>query len=384
MPRLAVLPDFPAEGWPSMDLCAEMLLAHLPPDLAAANLCPPYRRLPLGPTLNRACNRYIRYPTRIRRVAARFDLFHIVDHSYAHLVHSLPAGRAGVYCHDLDLFRCLFDPTADRRPWWFRRLARRVLVGLQAAAVVFHNSAATGDELRRTGLIDPGRLVHAPLGVAPEFSAAPADPPTWLRKLGDRPWVAHVGSCIPRKRVDVLLDVLATNPDLWLVKVGGVWSSNHRATIDRHGICSRIVHLDSLSRTDLAAVYRHAGAVLVPSGRRVRATSDRSPGVRGGGDRQRPAGFTRGRRAGGGVRAGRRRARVVGRCPPGVRRPRPTPGGPAGLGRPVHLAGSRGSDRRRVPPAARVAGLTGCAPINHRAAGPATTEDTRECVGSPG
>ncbi|MFO0851992.1 MAG: glycosyltransferase [Gemmataceae bacterium] len=265
MPRLAVLPDFPAEGWPSMDLCAEMLLAHLPPDLAAANLCPPYRRLPLGPTLTRAYNRYVRYPAHIRRAADRFDLFHIVDHSYAHLVHSLPAGRAGVYCHDLDLFRCLLDPAADPRPWWFRRLARRVLTGLQAAAVVFHNSAATGDELRRTGLVDPARLVHAPLGVAPEFSAAPIDPPDWLLKLGSRPWVAHVGSCIPRKRVDVLLDLLAANPDLWLVKVGGQWTPSQRATISRHGICDRIVHLDSLTRTEVAAVYRHAGAVLVPS-----------------------------------------------------------------------------------------------------------------------
>ena len=34
-----------------------------------------------------------------------FDLFHIVDHSYAHLATHLPAGRALISCHDLDAFR---------------------------------------------------------------------------------------------------------------------------------------------------------------------------------------------------------------------------------------------------------------------------------------
>ena len=39
-PRLAVLRDFPEEGWPSMDLFAEMLLTQV----GAADLCPPFRR----------------------------------------------------------------------------------------------------------------------------------------------------------------------------------------------------------------------------------------------------------------------------------------------------------------------------------------------------
>ena len=43
--HLAVLTDFPGEGWPSMDLCGDMLLAHLPREgplaVKAALLCPP-------------------------------------------------------------------------------------------------------------------------------------------------------------------------------------------------------------------------------------------------------------------------------------------------------------------------------------------------------
>ena len=47
--HLAVLTDFPEEGWRSMDLCGDMLLDHLPRDgpfaVEAARLCPPFRRL---------------------------------------------------------------------------------------------------------------------------------------------------------------------------------------------------------------------------------------------------------------------------------------------------------------------------------------------------
>src|SRR5208337_257083 len=47
--HLAILTDFPEEGWRSMDLCGDMLLDHLPRDgpfsVEAARLCPPFRRL---------------------------------------------------------------------------------------------------------------------------------------------------------------------------------------------------------------------------------------------------------------------------------------------------------------------------------------------------
>src|SRR5205823_211201 len=98
--------------------------------------------------------------------------YHVADHSYAHLARALPAGRTGVYCHDVDAFRSLFDPR-ERRPAWFRALARHVLSGLQKAAVVFHSTLCVRAELERHGLVDPARLVHAPYGVAPEFTAEP-------------------------------------------------------------------------------------------------------------------------------------------------------------------------------------------------------------------
>ena len=121
--HLAILTDFPEEGWRSMDLCGDMLLDHLPREgplaVEADRLCPPFRRLATRlPVVgrrraafnaDRLLNRFILFPRYARQAARRFDLFHVADHTYAQLVHALPAGRTGVYCHDVDAFRCLFD-----------------------------------------------------------------------------------------------------------------------------------------------------------------------------------------------------------------------------------------------------------------------------------
>ena len=63
------------------------------------------------------------------------------------------------------------------------------------------------DGLLRHRLVRPDRLVHAPYGVAAEF--APAAAPVELQERIDRPFLLHVGGDMPRKRLDVLLDVFA-------------------------------------------------------------------------------------------------------------------------------------------------------------------------------
>ncbi len=285
-PHVGMLTDFPEEGWPSMDLCGEMLLRHLPREgpfaVEATRLCPPFRRLAnrlpvvgrrhAAFNADRLLNRFILFPRFARRAVKRFDLFHVADHTYAQLVHALPAARTGVYCHDVDAFRCLFDTVADPRPRWFRALSQRILSGLRRAAVVFHSTTAVAEEIKRVGLIEPDRLVHAPYGVSPEFAPDTAQPRPvlpWPDGIDGRPWVVHVGSCIARKRIDVLLDVVAavreTVPDLRLVKVGGEWTADHREQIARLGLAGAITHLTGLTRTELAEVYRQAAVVMVPS-----------------------------------------------------------------------------------------------------------------------
>ena len=272
-PRIAVLMDYAAEGWPSMDLCGEMLAEQLEQrsDVEVERVQPEFRTRAgillgehkLGKNTDRVFNRYYDYPRALRQVVGRCDYFHVVDHSYSQLALTTPPERTGVFCHDLDTFRCLLEPARDPRPRWFRRLARSTLRGFTRAARVFFATHAVRDELIRHALVAPERLVHAPFGVAPGMTPAPADAPAPARRT-----LLHVGSSIPRKRVDLLLRVFAELrarfPDLRLVKVGA-FAPEHEALIGELGLAEAIERHEGISREALIELYRQATLVLQPS-----------------------------------------------------------------------------------------------------------------------
>ena len=125
---LAVLSDYAEENWTSMDLVTTMLVDEVSKKresgVVVGRICPPFRRHfgrlghRSGTLFNadRLLNRLGHYPRFLRRIRDGFDRFHVADHSYAALVHYLPSERTGVFCHDLDLFRCLISP--EPRPFW--------------------------------------------------------------------------------------------------------------------------------------------------------------------------------------------------------------------------------------------------------------------------
>jgi glycosyltransferase involved in cell wall biosynthesis len=81
----------------------------------------------------------------------------------------------------------------------------------------------------------------------------------------------HVGSTIARKRIDVLLHVVAAlrreRPAVRLVRVGGPFTAAQRALVRDLGLDDAITVLPFLDRSTLAAVYRRSALVLLPSER---------------------------------------------------------------------------------------------------------------------
>jgi glycosyltransferase involved in cell wall biosynthesis len=180
-----------------------------------------------------------------------------------------------VTCHDLDTFRCLLEPERDPRGPLFRAMVRRILDGFRAARHVACVTTAVRDEVLRNGLIPAERLSVVHNGVDAVCSPTPdatADS-TAARLLSpiDRegPLLLHVGSCIARKRIDLLLHVLhrcaESYPNLRLLRAGGALRPDQRALADRLGVSHRIISLPFLTRGVLAAVYRRASLVLQPS-----------------------------------------------------------------------------------------------------------------------
>lgn len=274
LPTVALLPDFVEEGWTSMDLFAEMLRIHAGQYARLVEPRPPYRRLFAGRVkggvnLDRVRNRYRLYPKAIRGLAA--DAFLIPDHSYAHLVHSIPAVRTGIVCHDINAFRCLVEAARDPRPWWFRKLMAPILSGMKQARWIFANSEDTRAELLRLNLVTEQRIRVVLPAAAPEFTASAATSPSlpWLDALTGSPWLLHVGSCVPRKRIDVLLQVFAilrrSMPNLKLVKIGGEFTFEHKTMLESERLADYVIHRTGLTRHELAEVYRRAAVVLMPS-----------------------------------------------------------------------------------------------------------------------
>lgn len=289
LPRIAIVCDLLQENWPSMDLVADMLLRHLrgghASSFAVARLRPSYTRrlvhiargpIKLADDAERALNRFVRYPQWLSRQREKFDLFHIVDHSYAHLVHRLSAQRTVVTCHDTDAFRCLLEPGRSLSLRIRRSITTRLLSGLQMAAAVICDSSATADELLARGWARPEKISIVNLGISAVYSPE-GDPEAdheverLLGATAGRANILHVGSTIPRKRIDVLLQVFAAIkkecPEAMLLRVGGPLTAGQQARARQSGVESSILVLPFLTERLLAAIYRRSMLLLLPSER---------------------------------------------------------------------------------------------------------------------
>lgn len=298
LPRVAVICDLLEENWPSMDLVADMLIQFLNKEhsnaVSATRVRPVMRRrfvrvksvsvnLLNGDgqlsrflfNADRLVSRFWDYPRYARRHREEFDLFHIVDHSYGQLVHSVPPERTIVTCHDIDAFQSLLQPTCEPRQWALRKMAGRILSGLRMAARVVCVTTSVRDQLLGYGLLSPDRVTVVPNGVHPACSPEP-EPAADLeatRLLGPERRGAidllHVGSTIPRKRIDILLRVFASVrrefPEARLLRVGGAFTTSQIELVGKLDLNESIVVLPFLDRDVLAAVYRRAALVMLPS-----------------------------------------------------------------------------------------------------------------------
>ncbi len=291
-PRVAIVSDLREERWHSMDLVSELLVAGLELSdewdsaVEPVHLCPPMARrltrLPLVgrarllDTTDRVINRYWDYPRWLDRRAGEFALFHIVDHSYAHLASGLPSGRSIVSCHDVDAFEAVV-PGARQPSAVSRAMGRRLLDGLRAAARVVCGTEATRQALVGHGLVPAARVSVVPYALHAAYSPAPDDTADHRAAalcagaVDGAPDLLHVGSTIPRKRIDLVLEIFAEVrrrfPGARLLRVGGPLSSSQLVHAARLGVADAVVTLPFLDRRVLASVYRRAALVLQPSER---------------------------------------------------------------------------------------------------------------------
>ena len=269
-----------------MDYTAQMVLDHVQVDagslLHVTRIRPSMpsrlRRLPIAPDValnaDRLFGRFYDYPRALRSDLVRFDLFHIVDHSYGHLASEIPGDRTIVTCH---------EPTHSARfsnvaGVFGRRFCAEWLNGSPAGCAVPPRSCAS---VRQHATISRGSAssIHAvsksfPTACIPSARRFPIltrrrGRPSVRERPADDPCPA-CGSAIARKRIDILLRVFAEasrqRDNLILVRVGPL-TNDQWALAAQLGVTHRIRQLSQLSTRLLCAVYRRAAVVLQPSER---------------------------------------------------------------------------------------------------------------------
>jgi glycosyltransferase involved in cell wall biosynthesis len=265
--RITLFRDLPTERWWSMERYADELeraLVHSGCD-ARSYVAP----RPL-PHLRGAANTLANYAWRstVYPLAARLhqgDINHIVDHSYAHLIHALDPRRTVVTCHDLAPLALNEGRGLGRRLW------ERSFRAMLRAAQIIADSEFTRDEILRCSGYPAERITVVPLAVGAEFFEPVAESDALaLRErfhLRDCRIVLHVGSCAPRKNIGVLFAALARVRDVeWtFVQVGGKFDAAQENLIERFGLRERIRQIQRVAENELRAWYRSADVFVLPS-----------------------------------------------------------------------------------------------------------------------
>ena len=214
-------------------------------------------------------NQWVERPWKLRRLSG--DVFHLVDHSDAHLLRVLPAGRTVVTCHDLLLLRAASRDLDIAGPaWWTARFRWTISHLPRAGAIVCPSQATRADVLRYCD-VSPERVHVVPQGVGRHFRPLHPQARKAVRQSLDvkgRRVMLHVGSGSSYKNGPATLHVLAAlvdaGVDALLIRVGALSEAEidlaHRLSVE-----SRVLQQGQVSEARLVELYGAADVFLFPS-----------------------------------------------------------------------------------------------------------------------
>lgn len=284
--QLALIADFPEENWESMNLIADMIETHIRAELgdciSVDRITPGYvpifsclsdRRFAWN--LDRFINRRLILKRGIKRAIAikKYQAALVIDHSYAHVVPLLNKNqiKSVVICHDTDAIKPLGTVGRSIKSRLHRWFARPVYDGLQSADQIITVSDSVRSELIRNWKISATKIQTLYNGTAPEFQLKCDNGIVALKAdiQGNWPVLVHVGTNTPRKRIDLLIDIIerlsSQYPNLTCVRVGGDFNEAQNLIIAEKKLTEVFQVMPRLSRDEIAAIYRAATLVLITS-----------------------------------------------------------------------------------------------------------------------
>jgi alpha-1,3-rhamnosyl/mannosyltransferase len=276
--------DLPSENWPSMEVYADRLAGGLrqlnEADLNVSEFVidgwrlPFNLRIPRGggrhfslDTLMLFWNRAVVYPRAARKRQA--DIYHIIDNSYGHLAHSLDPARTIVTSHGGTPITWRQWNTPGPSIWLFDR----AFAGMLKAARIIIVSDYSKREIVEHYDYPPERIHVVHHGVDRRYRPLSREARTTARATylapDNRFLILHVGSCIARKNVELLLEAVARlrhgGLAVRFLQVGGSFSPAQWALIDRLNIGQAVTQLPPQPNAALVEMYNAADAFAFPS-----------------------------------------------------------------------------------------------------------------------
>jgi glycosyltransferase involved in cell wall biosynthesis len=221
-------------------------------------------------------DKYLLFPSRLRRAMSWADVIHICDHSNAMYVRHIKHRPHVVTCHDL----LAILSAQGRITEWATKASgqayqRMILEGINQANFVACDSEATRRDLLSTSSLPPEKAAVIYIGFVRPVSAMPeAESAILLEALGisrGEPFLLHVGGNQAYKNRLGLLKIYAAlnrmsgwNP-MRLVMAGKPFTAELRRYIEAEQLGELVLERSGLSDESIRALYSCATALIFPS-----------------------------------------------------------------------------------------------------------------------
>lgn len=267
----------------SMDVYADNLVAELKkfrPDWEIVEIAPQPWSKSLENTWNTAnpirkyYERFYNHPRKVSQIDA--DLFHIIDHTDAHIAYKLAKiGKPVVVtCHDLVQF--VYPEilqNLSRFPAFSLAVWQYCVKGITVADRTIAVSNHTAKDVAHWLNIAPAEIATIPNGVNAEFKIldekAIADWKKQYSKSAEEICVLNVGSNQQRKNIETVLKVIraiaAQDIPVRLWKLGGHFHPEQQQYIEANNLSEQITLVRSPDQKALIQFYNAADVLVAPS-----------------------------------------------------------------------------------------------------------------------
>ncbi|MEL6579225.1 MAG: glycosyltransferase family 1 protein [Cyanobacteria bacterium J06621_12] len=267
----------------SMDVYADNLIAGLKiihPDWEIIEVAPQPWSDDLenlwhtGNPLKKYAERFYHHPRAVNKIDA--DIFHIIDHTNAHVAYGLKKlGKPVVVtCHDLVQY---VYPEILKNQSRFPALSMAMwqysVKGIKAADGAIAISTNTAQDVSKWLKVNPKQIAVVLNGVDSEFkvlgSQITADWKQKYQQSSEEICLLNVGSNHQRKNIDTVLKVLKAIAEqdlpvrLW--RVGDGFTPEQQQFIDAHNLDKYITLFGKASQQELIQFYNAADILLAPS-----------------------------------------------------------------------------------------------------------------------